>query len=296
MPREAGFVPVLLTLGVVCSAGSVQAQTSHTLRYDPSPPTRVNQISRSEILMTVLPGAQGLADTLAVEAFRLESTTQYVDAGDAGRYLVELHYDSLRSRMRPVGGSWRELRVSEKETAVVRVLLDQQMRVLAAEFMDSPYLQASRSHMTRGLMGAARLTLPEEPIATGMPWSTEVSYPLSPLRGVGQEEGVPADGELHSLAKAVLDSVVTRGGETLYYMTISGSFVPAEFTSTVGGQATTVSVRGSVAAMMIWSSTRNAFVSSATRAVVEMGVRDQGSPDSGSHVRFDVTTYTQVRM
>jgi len=246
--------------------------------------------------MTVLPGAQGLADTLIVEALRLESMTQYVDAGDAGRYLVELHYDSLRSRMRPVGGAWRELRASEKEAAVVRILLDQQMRVLEAEFVDSPHLQASRAHKTRGLIGGITPTLPEEPLTIGVPWSTEVAFPLSPLGRVGQEEGVPADGELRSLAQAVLDSAVIRGRETLFYMTIRGSFVPAEFTSTDGDQATVVSVGGSVASMMIWSSTRNAIVSSATRAVVEMDIGDPGTPNSGSHVRFDVTTYTQVRM
>jgi len=296
MPREVRFVPVLLACLLVCFTGSVETQTTHTLRYNPSPPTRIHQISRSEVLMTVSTGAQGPADILTVEAHRLESMTQYVDAGDAGRYLVELHYDSLRSRMRPVGGAWRELRAGEKETAVVRVLLDQQMRVLEAEFMDSPHLQASRAHMTRGLIGGITATLPEDPLTTGVPWSTEVAFPLSPLGSIGQEEGVPADGELRSLAQAVLDSAVTRGRETLYYMTIRGSFVPAEFTSTVGGQATIISAGGSMASMIIWSSTRNVIVSSATRAVVEMDVRDPGAPNSSSHVRFDVTTYTQVRM
>jgi hypothetical protein len=246
--------------------------------------------------MTVLPGIQGLVDTLTVEALRLESMTQYVDAGDADRYLVELHYDSLRSRMRPVGGTWRDLRASEKETAVARVLLDDQMRVLAAEFADKPHLQASRAHMTRGLAGGVQTILPEEPITQGVPWSADVVFPLSPLRSVGQEEGVPDDGELRSRANAMLDSAVSRGRETLYYMTIRGSFMPAEFSSTVGDQATTVSVGGSVAAMMIWSSTLNTFVSSATRVAIEMPVRDPDSPNSSSRVKFDITTFTQVRM
>jgi hypothetical protein len=149
--------------------------------------------------------------------------------------------------------------------------------------------------MIRGLTGGILLLLPEDPVSPGISWSTDVTYPLSPLRGVGREEGVPADGELHSHAEALLDSVVTRGADNLYYLTISGSFEPSEFASTLGNQATAVTVTGSFASMMIWSSAKSAFVSSATNAVVGMEVRDPGSAASVSEVRFEVITYTQSR-
>ena len=106
---------------------------------------------------------------------------------------------------------------------------------------------------------------------------------------------MPADGELRSHAEALLDSVVTRGTDSLYYMTISGNFEPSEFASTLGNQATAVTVTGSFASMMIWSATRSAFVSSATNAVVEMEVRDPNSAASASEVRFEVITFTQSR-
>ncbi|UCD24063.1 MAG: hypothetical protein JSW51_13710 [Gemmatimonadota bacterium] len=291
MPRETRLVPILLA---VLSA-TVHGQASHALSFNPKPPVRVNQISRSEILMLVPPGAQQLGDTLTVEALRLESMTQYVDAADTDRFLIELHYDSLRSRMRPVGGVWLELEASETEMAVVRVLLDRHLRVLEAQFVDRPDLRASRAHMTRGLAGSIRPTLPEGPVAIGDSWSTDVAFALSQLRSIGREEGVPADGELLSNANAVLDSALIRGAETLYYVTVRGSFIPANFTATLGDQETVVSVGGSLAAMMIWSSTWNAFVSSASRVVLDMDVRDPTSRDPGSTVRFDITTNTQVR-
>jgi hypothetical protein len=257
---------------------------------------RVNLVSRSEFVMQVISSSPNVLDTLTVEATRLESATQYADGAGSGRYSIELHYDSVRARMRPVGGLWRPLEANEKEVSAVRALLDERMRVLEAEFLYSPHLQDSVAHMTRGLTGSVLLTLPEGPIAVGVPWATDAAYPLSAFGVIGREEGVPDQGELRSLATAVVDSVVSRGDDTLYYITSRGRFAPMRYASTVGGERTSLTAAGSFAAMMVWSSTWSAFVSSAARVLAQLDVRDPLDTVRESQVKFDVTIQSRVRM
>ncbi len=291
--RYSWAATILVLQGLL---GTIQAQETHVLRYAPDTPMRVNLVSRSEIVMKAIPSGPRTVDTLTVEATRLESATQYADAAEGGRYSIELHYDSVRARMRPVGGLWRQLEASEKEVATVRALLDERMRVLQAEFLYSPHLQDSSAHLTRGLTGGVLLTLPAEPVAVGVPWATDVAYPLSALGGIGREEGVPEQGELRSLATAVLDSVVRRGDDILYYVTARGTFAPMRYASTLGGDRASIVAAGSFAAMAVWSSRWSAFVSSASRVLAQIDVQDPLNTATVSQVRFDVIIRAQVRM
>jgi hypothetical protein len=247
--------------------------------------------------MTVMPTGRGLLDTLTIEATRLESATQFADAAANRRFSIVLQYDSVRARMRPRGGLWQLLEEEENEIAPVRTVLDERMRVLQAEFLDSPHLQASRAHMVRGLSGGVLVTLPPGPVSRGVPWMTEVAYPFSVLRSIGEEEGVPRLGELVAQATANIDSLADRGRDTLYYLTVTGSFAPAQFASLLSGVPAATTASGSFASMLVWSSSWSAFISSASRVVLWMDVR--GDPNAGaasSRVRFDVITRSQVRM
>ncbi|UCG87069.1 MAG: hypothetical protein JSW71_00540 [Gemmatimonadota bacterium] len=296
MLREAVH-GVLLALPVVSGlTGSARAQAEHSLRYAPDIPARVNLISRSEITMTIMPTGQELLDTLTIEAIHLESATLFSDAAANGRFSVVLQYDSVRARMRPQGGLWQQLEVAEEETATVRAVLDERLQVLQAEFLDSPHLQASRAHMARGLNGGLLLALPVGLVTQGMPWTVDVTYPFSTLRSIGQEEGVPRHGELTAHATARIDSLASHGSDTLYYLTVRGSFVPAQFASRLSGTTAVTTAAGSFAAMMVWSSARSVFVSSASRVVLRLDVGDSQRGETSSQVRFDVITRSQVRM
>jgi len=297
MRREVACGPLFAMLVALGLTGSARVQGEHSLQYAPKVPARINLISRSEITMTVMPTGGGLPDTLTIEAARLESATQFADAAANGRFSIVLQYDSARTRMRPRGGLWQPLEVKENESAPVRTVLDERMQVLQAEFLDSPHLQASRAHMVRGLTGGVLVTLPPGPVTRGVPWMTEAAYPLSVLRSIGEEEGVPRLGELVARATAKIDSLVGRGADTLYYLTVTGSFLPAQFESLLSDVPAVTTASGSFASMLVWSSSWSAFLSGASRVVLWMDVR--GVPDAGaasSRVRFDVITRSQVRM
>ena len=296
MRKEAAcgaLVALLVALGTV---GSARAQGEHVLQYAPVIPARISLVSRSEITMIVMPTGQALPDTLTIEATRLEGATQFVDAAASGRYSIVLQYDSVRARMRPRGGLWQDLEVEEYEIATVRAVLNERLEVLQAEFLNSPHLQASKADMVRGLIGGVLVTLPAGPVARGDPWMTEVAYPLAFLGSIAEEEGAPHHGELTAHATAQIDSLAQYGGDTLYYVTVRGSFVPAPFNSLLSGVPAAVTVEGSFAAMLVWSSTWNAFISSAARAVLRMDIRDLQGGATGSQVRFDVITRSQVRL
>jgi hypothetical protein len=292
---------MLMLLSAVCvlatsASERAGAQVSYSLRYAPRAPIRIHTISRSDILMTVTQEPGG-GDPLSVEASRLEGMTQFFDAQAGDRYLVELHYDSLRARLRPVGGTWRDVTAEAGELGVVRAVLTDRLEVLEAEFVDMPHLQATNGQMARCLGGGHLLTLPEIPIAVGASWAADLSYPLNAFAAIGREDGVPAGGELRSEATATLDSVVTRPADTLYYVTARGNFMSAVLPASAGGESVSVTAGGSLAAMMVWSSAWSAFVSGATRAVILMDIRsDPTEGNAVTHVRFDVTTLSQVRM
>jgi hypothetical protein len=287
--------PLFLLFGASQLFTTVQAQSEYSLRYVPDVPSRVNLISRSEITMTVIPTGQALLDTLTIEATRLESATVFTDASANDRFTLVVQYDSVRARMRPRGGLWQQLEVRDDEVATVRAVVDGRMRVLQAEFIDRPHLQASKSHMTRGLSGGVLFALPSDSVSLSEPWTVEVAYPLSCLRGVGQEEGVPNSGELMSRATAQIDSLATRGSDTLYYLTVRGSFLAAQFQSRLSDAPARTTALGSFASTIVWSSAEDAFVSGASRVALRM---DVGEPEgeASSQVRFDVMTRSQVRM
>ncbi|MEJ2239715.1 MAG: hypothetical protein P8X82_15575 [Gemmatimonadales bacterium] len=277
-------------------SGRADAQVGYSLSYAPRGPARVHTIMRSDILMTVTHDP-GPPEPLSVEATRLEGMTQFFDSEASGRYLVELHYDSLRARLRPIGGTWRDLEAAEGDLGVVRAVVSGKLDVIEAEFVNKPHLQEPKAHMARALGGGHVLTLPEEPQEVGDSWITDLSYPLNAFAEVGRDDGTPDRGELRSQAVAMLDSVVNRSTDTLYYITVRGKFIPAGFTSSVGGDVVSVSGGGSLAAMMVWSSAWSAFVSGATRAVIMMDVRSDSADERVvTHIRLDVTTRSQVRM
>jgi len=287
------LVALLLALGAV---GSACAQDEHVLQYAPAIPARVSLVSRSEITMIVMPTGRALLDTLTIEATHREGATQFVEAAAVGRYSIVLQYDSVRTRMRPRGGLWQDLEVEEHGIATVRAVLNERLEVLQAEFLNSPHLQASKADMVRGLIGGVLITLPAGPVVRGEPWTTEVAYPLAFLGSIAEEEGVPHHGELTAHATALIDSLAQRSGDTLYYVIVRGSFLPASFNSLLSGVPAAVTADGSFAAMLVWSSTWNAFISGAARAVLRMDIRDLQGGATGSQVRFDVITRSQVRM
>jgi hypothetical protein len=252
-------------------------------------------MARSEIVMRILPFAGEVAAPLTVEASRLESATQHVDAVGVGRIGIELVYDSVRARMHAVGGPWRDVEPGARDEVVARLLLDERLNVQEGEFVDLPHLAATPGELGRGLAGGFHVPLPERPVAAGDEWVAEIGYPLSVLSGVGAQEGVPQAGQMTGAGRMRLDSLVVRATDTLAYLTLRGRFDPQP----LGSEADTtglVSASGSMGATLVWSTGWNAFVSGASRLVMSVAVRQGPEGDAAVfRLEFDVVTQSQVR-
>ena len=275
---------------------SIVAQSEFRLRYDPPAAQRVQIVNRSEISLKFSIGS-GDNDVVSLEATRLEGMTQRVVEAVDGLYSVRITFDSVRARMRPLGGSWRDIIPSARERAVARVVVNDRLQVVAdAEFIDLPNVGAANVEVLRGMGGGFHVTLPGEPISTGATWTAELVYPLRVLSTFGGEVGVPPAEELVSTALFTLDSLVARGRDTLSFLTIRGRFNQRTRVSGPGSVGLT-GVDGSVGASFIWSSSWNAFVSGAARILVQLAIpRDPANPAVMSRVEFDLTSHFQMRL
>ena len=288
LPPFAGVC--LLLVGWTDALG----QTAQAIRFNPAAGSRVHTVWRTEILMSGVDAGGNVMDTLLVEATRLESVTRFVDAADCGRYSVELQYDSVRARKRPLGGTWRDVEPSDIEVASVRVLLDDRARLLDAEFIYSPHMTASQGAVMRGFVGGTYMHLPERPVASDSSWDSVLRVPLTALASVGHREGLPSAGDLIARVTVRLDSIVVNPGDTLAYISLQGWVTS---TARHGGDPhTDIIVGGSVAATLVWSSGWDAYVTGAVRGLVAfIRPHDRQSELAVPELRFDMTTQFQVR-
>jgi hypothetical protein len=251
--------------------------------------TRVHTISRSDVLMRAVSGSGGVLDSVKAESQRTESLTRWVEASGGGRFSAILVYDSVGIRTRTPGGRWLDIPPTEREDAMSRVVLTDRMEALGAEYVDSPHLNASVAEVMRGAGAGVHLELPTSPVAVGEEWAVDCSYPLTFLSGLRRNEGVPISGGLETTATARLDSVVLRSSDTLAYIVVVGRFAPRS-------EDGVVSMSGSIASTLVWSSGWRAYASAATRAVVFVQRRrSRDDPETLLRIRFDILTQTQVQ-
>lgn len=291
------FRAVLLAtcLAALWHPGVAESQMGEALRFDPRQNSLIHMVSRSEIEMMLMAGDG--SDTVTVEATRLESFTAEIVAVAPGRYSVRLMYDSVRARLKPVGGTWRIVEPGPRDALVARVVLGSRMQVLApAEYIDEPNVDVSNAEALRGLAGGFQLSLPDLSVSTGSSWTTHLRYPVTVLASVGGNQGAPTSGELLSDAMVSLDSVVRRGTDKLSYMTVRSRFEATRLESTAGSDSGYVEVGGGLIATLIWSSRWSAYVSGAVRVAVNLVFRAEPDPTAvTSRLRFDITTRFQVR-
>ncbi len=275
--------------------GVAESQIGEALRFDPQQNALIHTVSHSEIEMMLMAGDG--SDTVTVEATRLESLTAEIVAAVPGRYSIRLMYDSVRARMKPLGGVWRIVEPGPRDALMARVVLGSRMQVLAsAEYIDEPNVDVSNAEALRGLAGGFQLSLPDSLVSAGSSWTTQLRYPVTVMASIGGNQGVPTSGELLSDATVSLDSVVRRGTDKLSYMTVRSRFEAMRLESTAGSDSGYVDVSGGLAATLIWSSGWSAYVSGAARVTMNLVFRAESDPTAVmSRLRFDITTRFQVR-
>ena len=289
MLENAGRKALWVLLLILLQPQGIVAQDKYSFRFHAAVGTSVHTISRSDILMHAVRGNGGTLDSVTVESQRSESLTRWVEASSSGRFSAILVYDSVRVRTSTTGGRWLDISPTEREEATSRVVLTDRMEVLGAEYLDSPHLDASVAEVMRGAGAGVHLELPANPVSVGEEWAVDPSFPLTVLSGLRRNEGVPISGGLVATATARLDSVVFRGSDTLAYIVVVGRFMPRL-------EDGNLTMSGSIASTLVWSSGWRAYASAATRAVVFVQTRrSRDDPETTLRMRFDILTQTRVQ-
>lgn len=285
-------------------AGAAEAQQTIRLRYTPQAGRSVRTVSWTDLSMTFgdLPGAgeAATADTLRIDVEMVQSVTERVLNAEAGRFVVQRTIDSTRSRMRAMAGPWQDVPVDSAALPVARLVVSDRLQIedFTLTRGDSA---APSAEWLRNPAGTFELTLPESAVAVGESWTTDLVFPLpgsgAALAQAGAEE-VAAGAELVARVTVTLDSLVTRGTDTLAYTLVQGSFLPLMLSEAAEVAEGTASIRGAFGGTLIWSTGWDAWVSGAARAVLTVQIEMTGTEDApaaGVEVRVNSETRFQVR-
>ncbi len=294
-PRS--YPPLAIVLGLAAAPDAVAAQEV-TLRYAPHAGAVTHLVSWTEMTATIgeaIPGGGFGFDSVVIEVGEVESLTEAVSRVEPARVVVQVRYDSLRSRLRPLGGSWRNT-ADPSGPVTAFVARDTLRRRLGLQWVDSAAARSVRADRLRGLVGRVSVPLSERPLSVGAARNVTLELPFRAPAGL--EEVVPLPVlELTGTATVVLDSIVTRTADTLAYLRMHGALLPPQAERGLETALRVTRLEGSFAGSLVWSTAWSAYVSGATRMIMTVDFLRGPStgPLQGTRARFDTLYRYQVR-
>jgi hypothetical protein len=287
-----------IVLTPLTAPGGLPAQEI-TLRYAPRAGAVTHVVSWTEMTATIgeaIPGGGFGFDSVVIEVAEVESLTEAVSRVEPRRAVVQITYDSLRSRLRPIGGSWRS-DVDGSGPVTAFVARDSLRRRLGLQWRDSSVAGGARADRLRSLVGRVSVPLPETSIVVGAA-RQDVTLELPFRAPAGLEDVVPLPVlELTGAATVVLDSIVARAADTLAYLRMHGALHPPQAERGLETALRVTRLEGSFAGSLVWSTAWSAYVSGATRVIMTVDfLRGPGAgPLQGTRARFDSLYRYQVR-
>lgn len=304
MRRDRKAMLLACAAAALLGTAAAEAQQTIRLRYSPQAGRSVRTVSWTDLSMTFgdLPGTAEAApaDTLRIDLEMVQSVTERVMNAEAGRFVVERTIDSTRSRMRAMAGPWQDVPIDSAALPMARIVVTDRLQIeqFALTQGDSA---APSAEWLRNPAGSFELTLPEDAVAVGESWTTDLVFPLPGNRAALAEAGADAVAtgvELVARVTVTLDSLVTRGTDTLAFTRVQGSFLPLTLSEAAEVADGTASIRGAFGGSLIWSTGWDAWVSGAARARLTVQIEMAGTeetPAAGVQVRVDSETRFQVR-
>lgn len=260
-----GHAVAMMTVALVATSGALDGQI--LLRYSPG----IGSVYRMHVwtaaTTTVTRGMDG-NEVLVVELDGRESLTRRVVSEANGVLAVEMVRDSATVRVRRDGGEWGPAEVPFGRLHRSTVRVDHRLNVLSAP--------PEAGQLLRGLAGGTEAPLPEPPIDRGQTWTTPLGVRLIDGAIPRVEIEVPEariGDRLRVDATFVLDSVMTRGGETLAFMAYQGVIVPVTRTVPSDVASSSVTIGGTSDGVLVWSTLWDAYVSGSSHTHVAMRVR-----------------------
>lgn len=267
-----------LVLTALSLPSAAVAQETLSLRYDAVPGTVLYIEFETATVVWAFDGRRFESTDLGT----VRATTL---RGLAGKTVIHLAYDSVRTRTRGSDGGWRQFS-TPLDSAWIQVTVDQRLRVSS---MNEGKRIPGVTGLMRILTGIPRLELPGEPLAEGDGWTSETVASVVP--GLRNETAQPL---VEGRVQIVLDSIVARTNDTLGYLSLTGEFPTATFVDVVGPGR--VAVSGDVVGNLIWSTGWSAFVSGVSRTRMTVSRAAPGGEEEGvEELRVEATTRCQVK-
>lgn len=263
-----GRVVAMMTVAMVSTGGALDGQI--LLRYSPGIGSAYRMHVWTEATTTVTHGAEG-TKTVVLELDAMESLTRRVTSVTDGVFHLEVMRDSTTARIRRDGGAWETVEAIKQLVdgfSSVTITVDDRIRIRSAP--------PDGGQLFRGLAGGIEAPLPEMPVGRFETWTTELGVRLVgaaiPEEEIDIREARVSE-RLRVNATFVLDSVLTRGGETLAFMTYRGVIAPVTRTVPSDVASSSVTIGGTSDGMLIWSTLWDAYVAGSSHTHVAMRVR-----------------------
>jgi len=258
----------MMTVAVVATSGALDGQI--LLRYAPGIGSAYRMHVWTEATTTVTRGADGIT-AVVLELEAMESLTRRVTSATNGVFHVVVTGDSTTARIRRDGGEWETVETIEPLVgglSRVTLTVDDRIRIRSAP--------PDGGQLFRGLAGGIEAPLPESPVGRLETWTTELGVRLVgtaiPDEEVDVREARLSE-RLRVNATFALDSVLTRGGETLAFMTYQGVIMPVTRTVPSDVASSSVTIGGTSDGVLIWSTLWDAYVLGSSHTHVAMRVR-----------------------
>jgi hypothetical protein len=284
--------------GVVAAAvcaGTVAAQERVSFQFGPRVGAAVRTITSARGTMVfheINEAAQRIGDSVMGEMTALAGVTHRVLEAQPGGYVVEVRYDSLKTRARLLGQPWKEdVLVGTGEDAA-RVPVDARLRPAEGTGGGPPADPVANG----GIASWRGVELPDGPVSPGDSWTVTTVYRL-PAQ-LGQLLDIVIRDSLIAAATVRLDSVTVRPADSLMYFTVQQTLPAVTLPAVDAGDSATVELVGSQAASLVWSTGWNAYVSGASQARVvgRLQSRNAAGTPRLAEIHWTLATRLQVRL
>lgn len=277
------------------SAGGLAAQQPVTIQWAPRAGTVVRTITSSRgtmVFREINEAGQPIGDSVMGEMTSLSGVTHRVVDQQGGNHVVEVQYDSLKTRARLAGQNWKEDLLSGAGQAALRVTLDGKLRPVegAAGGLEADPVTDGGIASWRGV------ELPDRPVAPGATWTVTTVYRLPGQ--LGQLLDIAIKDSIIATATVKLDSVAVRPADTLMYLTVQQNLGPVTLPVVDAGDSGTVELVGAQAASLVWSTGWEAYVSGASQARMVGRLRSGGAAGAPrlAQMNWAISTRLQVRL
>ena len=281
----------LLTIAALAGAPPPAGAQTVTLRFRPPVGLEAQVLWQIGVRSTLIEGTDApVAEAEAVGMRRL----RYRVTGETGSGRnVRVERDTVRYEWRSSPRDWTDAAGAAEAAVGADLLVDERLRVSVS---DGPAAERERAELS-AFAGGFEAPLPEEPVGAGDSWTADVVVPLAEPTGFEAEPDLgrwlARVDAMIARATFAVDSLVDRGNDTLVYLRVRGTFLPASLVAALEAAEGRSRVDGGFTGQLIWSTGWHTYVSGALRRSLRFLVLRGLPPDE--EVAYGMTSETSLR-